>query len=379
LTQQWEQLIAWQTGQGEDLECYPQLLPSLLRARGEIGDLRGLTELFERHKAQIAKLAQAETRDQCRLMLFAFCGRRQLVERLFAGSLAMMPAPIREFWLATTDLAAGATESAKSRLEQLLPAADPPMRLAIERRLTRSLVPMEALSESAERLIENAAVEHGHDENFGEGRPLIRKHARATQMLIALNVLMFAAEMHLGGSTDMDALYRLGALYGPAVHGGEWWRLVASLFLHYGPIHLGMNMLALWWLGPFMEFALGWGKFLLVYFITGIGSMGVVMGYASRPDGDQMTVGASGCVMGLIGGTGALMLRAWLRDRAPAAKRRLFSIFVIVATQSAFDLIIPQISMTAHLSGVVIGFAATLALRDRLRIVPPFRPVGGRT
>jgi rhomboid protease GluP len=186
-------------------------------------------------------------------------------------------------------------------------------------------------------------------------------------MLIVLNVLVFAAEILLGGATNGGVLYRLGALFPAAVRAGEWWRLAASLFLHFGMLHLAMNMLALGFLGPFMEFALGPRKFLFVYLLAGIGSMGVVMVFASGPTGQQMTVGASGCVMGLIGATGAFMLRGWRAEKALAAKRRLMAMFAIVAMQTVFDGLVPNVSMAAHLSGVVIGFSAIMLLGEKLK------------
>jgi len=119
-------------------------------------------------------------------------------------------------------------------------------------------------------------------------------------------------------------------------------------------------------LGPFMEFALGFRRYLLVYLIAGVGSMGTVMLFASGARKEQLTVGASGCIMGLVGATGALMLRGWLRHRASTAKRRLVATVVIVVMQTTFDSMVPQVSMTAHLSGVLIGFFVMLAFRDRL-------------
>jgi rhomboid protease GluP len=369
LTHQWEELLAWNARHQHEVDRHPQLLVSFLRALGETGDLRGLVEYYDRHKQQIGKLMPQAARDMCRLMLFAFCGRRDLTERLFfGGSLASLPASVRAYWLATADQAGGASESAKRQLELLLPAADRPTRAAIERRLARPLTPASSLDASAQSVIESAALEHGHDASFGAQPSLFSKRARATQILIALNVLMFAAEMCFGGASNPETLYRLGALFAPAVRAGEWWRLAASLFLHFGPLHLAMNMLALWVLGPFVEFALGFRRFLLVYLLAGVGSMGVVMGFASGPNGEQLTVGASGCIMGLVGATGALMLRGWLREKALAARKRLLAALLIVAMQSVFDSLVPNVSMTAHLSGAFIGFAATMILRDRLRI-----------
>ncbi|MGD1083367.1 MAG: rhomboid family intramembrane serine protease [Verrucomicrobiota bacterium] len=366
ITHQWERLLAWHDRDSPQLERHPQLLVAFLRARGETGDLRGLVELYDRHKEQIAKLIPPASRDNCRLMLFAFCGRRDLAERLFAGSLAPLPAATREFWLATADLAAGSSESAKRQLELLLPAADAATRLAVERRLARLLTPASSLDAAAEAVIQSAALEHGHEESFGARPSLFSKQARAVQILIALNLLMFAAEMAFGGASNPDTLYRLGALNPLAVRAGEWWRLGTSLFLHFGPLHIAMNMLALWLLGPFVEFALGFRRFLLVYLLAGVGSMGMVMRLASGPAERQLTVGASGCIMGLVGATGALMLRGWLREKALSARKRLGAMFLIVAMQTVFDALVPQVSMTAHLSGALIGFAASLILRDRL-------------
>jgi rhomboid protease GluP len=252
-------------------------------------------------------------------------------------------------------------------MEQLLPTADPPLRLAIERRLSRLSMAPEPLDEYGRRVIDEAARELSHDASFGASRSLFSRNAWATQLLIILNLVMFLAETRLGGATNGETLYRLGGLFGPAVRAGEWWRLCASLFLHWGWLHLAMNMLALWVLGPFAEAALGSIRYLFVYLLSGIGSMWAVLMWSSAANRDQLTVGASGCVMGLIGATGALMLRGWLRERALIAKRRLTGVLIIVVMQTTFDLLVPHVSMTAHLSGAMIGFVCTLALRDRLR------------
>ena len=102
--------------------------------------------------------------------------------------------------------------------------------------------------------------------------------------------------------------------------------------------------------------------------------MAMVMALSSPADAEPLTVGASGCVMGLVGATGSLMLRGWLREKALAAKRRLLLMLLIVSMQVLFDLTIPHVSMTAHLSGAFIGFAATFFLCDRLTTPPTAQP-----
>ncbi len=366
ITNQWEDLLAWYSRRRCELEPHSALLPTLLRAHGETGDLRGLVALYDVNQRKIQKLAPPTSRESCRLMLFAFCGRPEAVASLCAGSLAVLPAAVRGFWLATADLAAGAREAAKRRLEQLLPAADPPLRGALERRLSQASVQAEPLDAWAERVVEDAIKEHRQEERFGEPRSLLSNQARATQVLIAINVFMFMAEVWLGSSTDVGTLYRLGGLFPPAVRAGAWWRLIVSSFLHFGPLHLVMNMVGLWILGPFAEFALGSRRFVLVYLLAGIGSMTMVLACSSGPQEATLTVGASGCVMGLVGAWGALMLRGWLREKASVAKRRLVVMLMVLSIQTLFDLVAPHVSMTAHLSGALIGFACTMVLRDRL-------------
>jgi rhomboid protease GluP len=85
-----------------------------------------------------------------------------------------------------------------------------------------------------------------------------------------------------------------------------------------------------------------------------------------------IAVGASGAVMGLIGATAAMMLRGWFNEGAVAARNRCLAMAGVVLAQMVIDTLVPQLSFTAHLSGAVIGFVATLLLGDRLG-----RPVPG--
>jgi rhomboid protease GluP len=114
--------------------------------------------------------------------------------------------------------------------------------------------------------------------------------------------------------------------------------------------------------GPFAERAFGFVIFMCVYFAAGLGSMWMDAMVAHH----HFTVGASGAIMGLVGATGGLMLKGWLQERAHPAKRGLRMILMVLAIQSAFDITVPQVSMTAHLSGALIGFATALLLPNRL-------------
>ena len=73
-------------------------------------------------------------------------------------------------------------------------------------------------------------------------------------------------------------------------------------------------------------------------------------------------VGASGCVMGIVGAWAGFLLR---HRHAADAKRRLSNIMLIVVIQIVFDLSTPQVSMSAHLCGLFTGFLVGLAIAPR--------------
>jgi rhomboid protease GluP len=186
----------------------------------------------------------------------------------------------------------------------------------------------------------------------------------AVLIFIVLNIAMFIAELMLGGSTNPLTLHRLGALDPWALrYEGEYWRLFTSLFLHYGSLHLIFNLYGLFLIGPGLERAIGSIRFAAFYLLAGLGSsIGVLLWRIfvfSRP---ELLVGASGCVMGIVGVWVGFLLR---NRHQPLAGRRLKYILLIVAVQTAFDLSTPQISMSAHLSGLVTGLALGLPVSPR--------------
>ena len=115
-----------------------------------------------------------------------------------------------------------------------------------------------------------------------------------------------------------------------AVADGEWWRLLTGGFLHFGPIHLLFNMMALWVIGRDVEPALGRGRFLAVYLVSLLGGSTAVM-LLSAPN--ALVAGASGAVFGLMGALAVLLRRLRIplgqvgrpdrgqpRDHVPAAR-----------------------------------------------------------
>lgn len=172
-------------------------------------------------------------------------------------------------------------------------------------------------------------------------------------VLIAVNIAMFAWTAVQAGSIAENfaaPIFRDWALVPVLVGDGEWWRVVTSGFLHVGPLHLAFNMLALWIIGRDVESVLGRGRFLAVYLVSLLGGSAAVMLFK---DADTAVAGASGAVFGLMGAL-AVVLR---RMNVPAGQ-----VLGLIAINVFISVVIPNISLIAHLGGLVVGAAATAAL-----------------
>jgi len=375
---QWAELRDWIRSHltPDELRRDANLIALLLRAHGEIGDPNALAAAFASLKTATDRQGLALSRNLGRLMLFAFCGRRGSLARLFAGPLRMYPDPVQRFWLATADMAAGHAEAGRQSLLAIRDHCDPLTVAGIERRLAFALpVASRVLTPESAAVLEQAEAELDQDLRYDHHHTPARRVAWATVVLIGLNTTMFGLEIVLGGSTHLPALYRLGALDSSAALGGEWWRAAAALFLHYGALHLAVNMVALVILGPFLEYAVGAARYLGAYLAAGIGSMLVIVALAATGSmEEQIVVGASGGIMGLVGATVAVLLRAWARERAPIAARRLMVLVFVIGFQIVFDLATPEVSSTAHLSGVAIGFIAASLMHHRISRSAPAEP-----
>src|SRR5205085_11093318 len=125
--------------------------------------------------------------------------------------------------------------------------------------------------------------------------------ALVTKALIAINVLVFLAEIATGsgatGAGSGGSVVDRFALDGPDVANGDWWRLVTAGFLHANVLHIGLNMLILWLVGSPLEEMLGRGRYALLYFVSLLaGSAGALVQAPPVP-----TAGACGQLCGLLG------------------------------------------------------------------------------
>jgi rhomboid protease GluP len=344
LTADWSALAALPAGPATDA--------ARLRGLAELGDRGAMLDQYA-----IALRQGAPPAALLSMTVLAFCGRAGPVARLLAGPLADMPRDAARFWLATARLAAGESAKAVPVLEDLaVHAGRVDLRAAAAWRLGWS-PPHGQLDARHAAIVSEAAARAAAAPVAGAATPIV------TPALIALNLAMFALEIWSGGSTDSDVLYDLGALWpDDVISGGQPWRLATALFLHAGVAHILFNMLALALFGAPLERRLGWLRFAVLYMGAGLASMLAVTLLTMRgvlaPD---LLVGASGAIMGLIGGMAALLLRQPGADprRARAGLRQMV---VLIVLQSGIDAVVPHISMAGHLSGAASGFLIGMVL-----------------
>lgn len=195
----------------------------------------------------------------------------------------------------------------------------------------------------------------------------------ATNVLITLNVAAFLVLVFGFGAgflevTDLRPHIAAGASNGAATTGGEWWRLVTSMFLHYGVIHLALNMWALFAAGHLLEKLLGTGLFVILYLGAGLAG-----GFASIAwYGDAVwSAGASGAVFGVFGGVLGYMVRQRRAVPRTIFRSLLRSSLLFAGYNILFGLARTGIDNAAHgggfLAGLLLGWLLARPLSAELR------------
>jgi membrane associated rhomboid family serine protease len=182
-----------------------------------------------------------------------------------------------------------------------------------------------------------------------------------TQILIALNALVFAAEIlvtrgeSLWGAmsseiSDRGLLVGFGTFDGVTpvgVAAGETYRIITGGFLHAGLLHVGMNMLVLWVLGSQLEPVLGRSRFLALYITSLVaGAFGVLLVSPT-----SATVGASGAIFGLLGA-------AFAAQKARGIDPWRSGIGGLLIVNLIITFAVPGISIGGHIGGLVGGLVA---------------------
>ncbi len=145
------------------------------------------------------------------------------------------------------------------------------------------------------------------------------------------------------------------------VSDGAWWQLMTSAFTHVEVLHIGFNMLALFFLGPMLENVLGRWRFLAVYLVSALSGSAAVMLFANP---HSQTLGASGAIFGLMGALAVMALKV---------RGQVQSVFTWIALNLVFTFTVSGISWQGHIGGlvggVIIGTAMVYAPRNNRALV----------
>ncbi|HLJ29133.1 MAG TPA: rhomboid family intramembrane serine protease [Candidatus Angelobacter sp.] len=200
----------------------------------------------------------------------------------------------------------------------------------------------------------------------------------ATAILIAANILVFLAmqvhsiyitgaekflDTRIGAAFDSALLQRWGSDFSPLTLGGQFWRVITSVFLHSNIVHLGVNMLFLWRLGIQLDRLFDRAQIFAIYLLTGAASS--LLSLAWNPI--RNSVGFSGAIYGQAGVLIALL--AFARLNLP--RRNLVNILVWVLLLTPFDLLWGHLSKTtdyaAHVGGLMSGLVIGALLARTFR------------
>jgi len=183
-----------------------------------------------------------------------------------------------------------------------------------------------------------------------------------TNALIAINLMVFVAMLASGAGlwhSSNGIQLAWGANFGPATQDGEWWRLGSAMFLHFGALHLIMNMWALWDGGQLVERMYGPIRFASIYFLSGIA--GNLLSLVSH-HGQSVSGGASGAIFGVYG---ALLVCLW-RERGHLHPHEFRWLFWGASGFSAITIVlgvlIPGIDNAAHIGGFLTGLLSGIVL-----------------
>lgn len=175
------------------------------------------------------------------------------------------------------------------------------------------------------------------------------ERGRVTFAFLLIMLVYFIFLSLNGGSTNTETLLRYGAFYPPIILAyNQYYRFLTSIFIHIGISHIFFNGYALSIFGPQIERLMGGKKYLLFFLLTGIGGNLLTFIFSFN----SISAGASGSLFGLFGA----FLYLIHRHREMVTPQGRKDILYMITVNLVLTLVIPSISITAHLGGLIIGY-----------------------
>lgn len=198
------------------------------------------------------------------------------------------------------------------------------------------------------------AQEQTERESFQRSLASLNPRTWVTYALLALNVCAFIATL-VGGvdalQPDSGSMVPWGTNFGPYTLDGQWWRLLSSMFLHFGVLHLALNMLGLWSLGVLTERLYGSAAYFLIYLLAGLsGSLASLWWHPLLN-----SAGASGAIFGVLGALLAFMVNPRTRIPAHIASAQRNSALAFIGYNLLNGATHAGIDNAAHIGGLLAG------------------------
>jgi len=198
-------------------------------------------------------------------------------------------------------------------------------------------------------------------ERFGKAMSELGGRSLVTPAIIAINVAVFIVMLFAGAdlmNPNPAVHIRFGSNFGPLTWTGEEWRLLTSAFLHFGLVHIALNMYALYQGGGLVERLFGSTRFAVIYLLSAL-SGSVASGCW---DPLRNSAGASGAIFGVYG---ALLAFLAVR-RVDIPPTMLKSISSSALLFCLYSLVIgaahPLIDNACHIGGLLGGFVSGVIL-----------------
>lgn len=189
----------------------------------------------------------------------------------------------------------------------------------------------------------------------------------ATVLLIIANIVWFLyMEIH-GDINTNEGMLSCGAMLSDAIEKGNYSQLITAIFVHFDIQHIANNMLLLLVMGAMLECHMGSIRFLIIYFLGGIGG-NVISAYWHMSEGNiVLSAGASGAIFGIVGGfLAALILN---KGKIQDMTARKLIVFVVLSLYQGFAS--QGIDNAAHVGGFICGFVVAaiceFTRKDRYR------------
>ncbi len=176
-------------------------------------------------------------------------------------------------------------------------------------------------------------------------------------VLILINVVIFLYMLLTGDPADGEYMYAHGADFWPdVVYRHQYYRLLTSAFLHFGPAHIFNNMIILGFIGDNLERALGSIKYLIFYLAAAIGSGIVSCIWDMYTQSYSISAGASGAIFGVVGG----ILVVLIENKGHLEDLNVRQVILFAGCSIYYGITSAGIDNAAHIGGFLIG--ALLAL-----------------